>query len=135
QRRRRQESSPRRVLEMRRPVPSDEQREKRRGGDRVRRMIGETNRQEPEDERTRVAPEPEILMQRVQSQDEKGGGHGRYTTTSCTLLPQRGRAPPARLLRRRARRSMPGCAKSWRGISTPRPAVPSGSTTRRRPVG
>ena len=54
------------VLEVRGPVRAHEHPQQPRGRDRVRGVIEEADRQEAEHERPRLAPEPEILMQRVE---------------------------------------------------------------------
>ena len=64
---------------MRGPVQSHERPQQPRGRDRVCGVIEEANREEPEHERSRLAPEPEILMQRVeQSRREEGQHHAIY---------------------------------------------------------
>ena len=47
------------------------------------RVIEEADRQEAEDERPRRAPEPEILVQRVQNGDQAGGGERAHVRRTC----------------------------------------------------
>ena len=53
-------------LEMRGPRELHEQPQHDRAGKGERDVVEETDRQEAEDERARLAPEPDILVQRVQ---------------------------------------------------------------------
>ena len=63
------------VLEVRGPVRSDEHPQQSLGRDRVRGVIEEADREESEHERPRFAPEPEILMQRVEQRRREEGQH------------------------------------------------------------
>src|SRR3990172_3148171 len=118
------------VLEVRRPVPPHEQPQHDASGERVGRLIEKPDGQESEDERAHVAPEPEVLMQHVEHEDQhdaERGRHGRYTTTSCVGLQRIGPAwRPMSQLNMPARRSTDGCEKWLTGTSTRSPAVPSG---------
>ena len=56
------------------------------GDDGVRRVVEEADRQEAEHQRTRLAPEPEVLVQHVEQRDERGGGervHATYSLRVC----------------------------------------------------
>src|SRR5262245_32065140 len=76
------------AVEVRGPAMLDEPREHHRHRDGVRGVVGEPDRQEAEHQRTRVAPEPEVLVQGVHQRDDDPGGHQEslfpegYTTTS-----------------------------------------------------
>src|SRR5262245_24853980 len=76
------------AVEVRGPAMLDEPCEHHRHRDGVRGVVGEPDRQEAEHQRTRVAPDPEVLVQGVHQRDDDPGGHQEslfpegYTTTS-----------------------------------------------------
>ena len=141
------------VLEMRRPEQRDEHQSRRDGRERVGRVIEEADRQEAEDERRALAPEPEVLVQRRRARHEQARAVTyvmrvvrRYHSGATKPI-----VPPAAILRpscthRRhratgCRRSRPrehstrGCARSSPGISIRRPGARSGSIREEARVG
>ena len=142
---------------MMRPEQSDQGPQRRRRHDRVGGVVEEPDRQEPEHQRARLAPEPDVLVEHVEQCDERGGeqrahgtqyypirGPGVYRNAGAITIAARTDilapyglrtgivAASTDRVARRARHWTPRTRDRGLALRSRPPAPRSGSTSRRR---